>query len=465
MSSAVQPQQQIQPQPLKDHPAMPAFLADLGDIPVITDPMLLKQKSRDFFWFSPILKPELEDRLADIVVVPRDREDLVKVASACARHRIHLTVRGGGTGNYGQAVPLFGGVILDMTQLSGVVWTKPGAGRFEAGAKLLDIDRALLAERSELRFHPSTRAQATIGGYVAGGAGGIGSCTWGQLADPGAVIALEVLTVEEEPRFIELRARDALKVMHAYGVNGIITQVEMPLAPLQPWAERIFAFPSLNAAAKFGMALTAAEGIAKKLVSIHDGRIPPMIKRLKAIVPEGQAIAIVMVSEPQAKAAEDIAADFGGHVAFERSNADMEAATFESHAALPPLYEYTWNHTTLWALKADPSITYLQVRYPQGREVEIVDYLAAKFGDEVIFHLEFQRRFGRVFVSSLPLVRYTTRERFAEIIAEIEAAGASLSDAHTYRLADAGWKRVDAPQAEFRAEADPFRLMNPGKLG
>ncbi len=60
------------------------------------------------------------------------------------------------------------------------------------------------AGRWELRFHPSTRKQATIGGFIAGGAAGCGSCTWGQISDPGAVIALEVVTVEETPRVIEL---------------------------------------------------------------------------------------------------------------------------------------------------------------------------------------------------------------------------------------------------------------------
>ena len=96
-------------------------------------------------------------------------------------------MRGGGTGNYGQAVPLEGGVILDMSGLDRVVRWCPAAGRFEAGARLLDIDKALRPERWELRFHPSTRKQATIGGFIAGGAAGCGSCTWGQIADPGAV--------------------------------------------------------------------------------------------------------------------------------------------------------------------------------------------------------------------------------------------------------------------------------------
>ena len=55
---------------------------------------------------------------------------------------------------------------------------------------------------------------------------------WG--TSMGAVTALQVMTVEAEPRLIELRGKDILKVMHAYGVNGIITEVEVPLAPARP---------------------------------------------------------------------------------------------------------------------------------------------------------------------------------------------------------------------------------------
>ncbi len=440
------------------------FDALLGSVEKVTSERLLRQKSRDFFWFSPILKPQLDDKLADAVVVPTTQEELATVASACAATRTPLTVRGGGTGNYGQAVPLAGGVVVDMTKLSRTVWVKPGAGRFEAGANLLDIDRTLRPDRWELRFHPSTRAQATIAGFVAGGAGGVGSCTWGQISDPGAVTALKVMTVEETPRLIELAGRDIYSVLHAYGVNGIITEVEVPLAPWHPWAERIFTFDSLSDAARFGRAFCSAEGIAKKLISVHDPRIPPLIKRLRAFVPQGRAMVIVMVSEPQAPAAERMAREMGGDVVFERDNPSAEAAAFDQKGDLPPIYEYSWNHTTLWALRQDPDFTYLQVRFPADRELEIIDKLSRTLGDEVIFHLEYQRRFGRVFVSSLPLVRFTTPERLGELCKIIEDAGADLADPHTFKLKDAGWKRIDAPQAQFKRDADPYDLMNPGKI-
>src|SRR5713101_10155258 len=90
---------------------------DLDDIPILEDPGSLRIRSRDFFWFSPILKESLEDKRAEIVVVPRDKADVMRLAAACAKHRVALTVRGGGTGNYGQAVTPAGGVVLDMTKL------------------------------------------------------------------------------------------------------------------------------------------------------------------------------------------------------------------------------------------------------------------------------------------------------------------------------------------------------------
>ena len=449
------------------HPALAALRAELADLTLYDDAPSLRMHSRDFFWFSPVLKPDLEGKQAELVVLPRDKAELRRVASACARHRVPVTVRGGGTGNYGQAVPLEGGVVLNMTRLNRIVSTRLGAGRFEAGANMLDIDKGLAPLGQELRMHPSTRAQATIGGFVAGGAAGAGSCTWGQIDNLGAVIAVEVMTVEPEPRLIELRGPDILKVMHAYGVNGIITEVEVPLAPAHDWAERIAIFDTLQKAAEFGQAFTECDGIAKKLVSIHDPRIAPYLRRLAPWLGENKAFAILMVSEPQGDELDRLVAQMGGTVTFARGAAEARAAAFGEHrekGAPGPLYEYTWNHTTLHALKVDPSITYLQLRFPPLRNLELLAWAERHFHEDVLFHIEFQRRQGKVYHSSLPLVRFTTAERLHEIMAQADAAGIQVSNPHSWVLNNAGWKQIDAPQPEFKRLADPLGLMNPGKL-
>ncbi len=445
-------------------PVPSSLREQLRDIQLLDDPGSLRMRSRDFFWFSPILKEALEGKRADIIAVPCDKAEVMRIAAACARHRVPLTVRGGGTGNYGQAVPLKGGVVLDMARLDRMIWHRPGVGRFAAGARMLEIDRMLAPSGHELRFYPSTRQHATIGGFVAGGAAGAGSCTWGQIADPGAVLGVEVVTVEETPRAIELRGRDVLKVMHAYGVNGIITEVEVPLAPSHPWCERIALFPSLSAAARFAHAFTECDGIAKKLVTVHDPQVVPYLRRLAGYAEPGAAMVIVMVAEPQAEAFELLVADHSGKITFRRSAEEARKVAFVENSGLQPLYEFTWNHTTLHAIRIDPTITYLQLRFPPANNLELVDWVAERFRNEVLLHLEFQRRFGKVTCSSLPLVRYTTSARLDAIMAELEAKGVAVSNPHTFVLDNAGWKRVDAPQSEFKRMADPYGLMNPGKL-
>lgn len=442
----------------------PAIKSALGRIPHADDGATLRLKSRDFFWFSPILKQELEDRQADLIVSPETEEDVIAVARVAARFRVPITIRGGGTGNYGQAVPLQGGIVLDISGLSDTLWVKPGVGRFQAGARLIQIDRDLKVDNQELRFHPSTRKQATLGGFIAGGAAGAGSCTWGQISDLGTVLALKIVTVEANPRVIELRGTDVYKVMHAYGVNGIITEIEIALAPAHDWAERIIAFDTLKAAAAFGQDFTARDAIAKKLVSIHDPRIADGIKRLKPLIPGGKAMALVMVSEPQAETLEDLATTHGGTTVYRRTAEEADRVAFDGVGDLPPLYEYSWNHTTLHWLRHDPTITYLQLRFPPGRNLELLEWVETTFPDELILHLEFQRRFGAVTHSALPIVRYSTRERLYDIIATLNARDVAVSDPHTYLLNNAGWKRVDSGAAAFKREADPHGLMNPGKL-
>ena len=74
------------------------FLADISGIAVASDEATLKLKSRDFFWFSPILKPLLEEKRARAVVRPSNRDELRRVMASACRHRVPLTTRGGGTG-------------------------------------------------------------------------------------------------------------------------------------------------------------------------------------------------------------------------------------------------------------------------------------------------------------------------------------------------------------------------------
>jgi hypothetical protein len=87
----------------------------------------VKRMSRDFHWFSPVLKRQLEDKQADAVVRPRDEEELRLLVAACVQHQLPLIMRGGATGNYGQLVPLEGGILVDMSSVMAQYVHRPGS--------------------------------------------------------------------------------------------------------------------------------------------------------------------------------------------------------------------------------------------------------------------------------------------------------------------------------------------------
>jgi FAD/FMN-containing dehydrogenase len=433
-----------------------SFLGDLGAVPIIVEPQIVRRRSRDFFWYSPILNEQLRGKSAEVVVAPRSEADVITVARAAARHGVPLTPRGGGTGNYGQAVPLAGGAVVDFSGMSRIIWMKPGVVRVEAGAKMGAIDEALSPSGFELRMHPSTKRTATIGGFVAGGSGGVGSIAYGGLRDPGNVGAARIVTVEREPRVIELRAEAAQKINRAFGTTGLITELEMPLAPSWPWIDVIVACDEFLAAVETGLAVALADGIVKKLVTPIAWPIPEAFGDIAACCPHGKSLLIAMIAAPSLEAFRALIGR-GGAITY-------QAPTDES-AGKTPLYEYCWNHTTLHMLRKDRSLTYLQCLFPHDHLVPTVKQMVATFGDEVLHHLEFSRYAGHVTASALPIVRYRSPQRLYEIIAIYEAAGVFIANPHVYTLEDGSrYRRADADQLGFKAEVDPYGLLNPGKM-
>jgi hypothetical protein len=129
-----------------------------------------------------------------------------------------------------------------------------------------------------------------------------------------------------------------------------------------------------------------------------------------------------------------------------------------------PIYELSWNHTTLHALRIDPTITYLQILYPPPGHLDLVEKMHRQFGDEVMIHLEFVRFEGEIACFGLPIVRFTTEERLDAIIRYHEDHGCPIFNPHAYTLEEGGMRQIDHSQLAFKREADPAGLLNPGKM-
>ena len=434
-----------------------ALRSALEGIACLDAPADRTRLSRDFYWFSPILKEQLDGKLADLVVQPATQEEVLRVVAACARAGVALTPRGLGTGNYGQAVPLRGGVVLDLSRLKQVLWAKPGAVRAEAGARLSEVDIETRKIGWEQRMLPSTFRGATIGGFYCGGGVGIGSNNYGMLKEPGNVLGVKALSMEAEPRVVEYRGREAIDLHHAYGVNGIILEVELALASALPWIECIVSFADFNAAAAFAQTLGESDGIVKKGISAHQWPLPQSYRPLKDVLREGESVVMTLVAEHSEEAFRELARAAGGAVIYAN---DARAPG----AKKITLQEFMWNHATLHALRAGEPVTYLQLGYPQGRNLELVKRISAVFGDEIVQHLEFIRVQGRITCSGLPIVRWHDEARLRAVMRQLEEEGVYIADPHTWMVEDGGKKSINPRHVEIKAAMDPAGLLNPGKL-
>ena len=433
----------------------PAVARDLAGLNLLTDARSRQQLSRDFYWYSPALAAHLDGCRADLVVRTSTEADVIQVARVAARHRAPLTVRGGGTGNYGQCVPLVGGLVLDVTGMMRVLDLQPGRLTAQCGARMFDLEMAARETGQALKMWPSTWRVATIAGFIAGGFGGIGSTAHGVLRDEGNLIRCRVVTVEPEPRVIELHGADIQKVHHAYGTNGIITEVEVALAPAVDWVHTIALFPRYRAV--LDAAAEASRATESFLMSAVDARFAPFYGALREHFPGGRHALFAMIAPGSMGEWRRLVAERGGEVTLAMSEAELEAA------GLPPAYECAYNHTTLQALKADRSWTYLQVAYPQPFDPAIVERHLERFGDEVWQHQEFARMYGQHATFGLLLAKWQGLERQYELIRSIESDGCTIFNPHVMTIEDGGMKTIDTAQIEFKKRADPLGLMNPGK--
>jgi FAD/FMN-containing dehydrogenase len=425
---------------------------------VVTDPALVERLSKDFYWYSPVLKRQLEDLHADVVVQPENAEQIEAVLRFAYAHAIPVTARGAGTGNYGQAVPLRGGIVLDLAKMNRILEIEPaGVARCEPGARLGAIETAARKVGWELRCYPSTYVKATVGGFLAGGSGGIGSVRNGVLRDPGMVVAVDILTMEAEPRRLTLEGANVLEVLHAYGTNGIMVECRLALAPKTSWAQLAAAFPTWEACYDFSEAIAYDDAYIKRLVTPFEWPIPSFFTPVKRLIPDGCAMVFMEIEDSQLDAVRAAAETAGGQVTFAQPYAEPRQP--------PQLSDYTWNHTTLWAIKKDPAWTYLQAGFDRDHARDQFREIKAHFPTEFYFHIEFLRSGGGpVGPGSIPVVRFTNEERLQEIIDTCRGFGVLISNPHVYTVEDGGRCVGDPIQTAAKHRYDPHGLFNPGKL-
>ena len=436
--------------------ALKSILGDGGR--VIAEPLVVEQLSKDFYWYSPVLRRLLDGKLGDVVVQPVDALEVQRIVRYCYAEAIAVTARGAGTGNYGQAVPLQGGVVLDLARMDRIEAIQPqGVAVCQPGVRLGVLENEARKSGWELRCYPSTVVKASVGGFVAGGSGGIGSVANGGLRDFQTVRALEVVTMEPEPRIILHEGEAVHDILHAWGTNGVITRIWLALAHAVEWSQCVVAFDTHDAAFDFSEKIANGLQWTKRLVTTFEWPIPSFFTPILKYAPAGKSLIFFLIASNQCAALEAAAGAAGGSIPY--------SGVYQGLNARPLLSDYTWNHTTLWAMRADDAYTYLQCGFDPAGVRDQMRQLRARFGTEILFHMEFMKNgTGQVIPGAIPLVYFTTEERLNEMIDFCREIGVFVANPHVNNVEGGGRYRADNVQLLAKQRYDPKGLLNPGKM-
>jgi alkyldihydroxyacetonephosphate synthase len=231
-----------------------ALSSALGDA-VITAGPDLDAYTADTYWpalhakaaGAPIARP-------DVVVRPRTEEDVATVVAIGHEHRVPVVAWGGGSGTQGGALPIRGGIVVDLRSLDEVIEVDEQSMTVtvQAGKNGRELEAELNARGLMLPHYPASVEWATVGGYVAARGSGVLSTRYGKIED--LLLSLRVATPATGMLDTVSAPRHAVGpeltqlFVGSEGTLGIITRVTLQVVPM-PESRRFaaVAFPTVGA--------------------------------------------------------------------------------------------------------------------------------------------------------------------------------------------------------------------------
>lgn len=420
--------------------ALAAELRDLlGPAAVGDTDQALDRATRDGSYLSPVISEQLPLGRAQLVAYPADAEQIAVVVGAAVRHGVPVTPRGKGTANYGQTIPMAGGLVLDTSKAKAIVEVGDGFLTAEAGATLVQLERAANEAGQQLLMYPST-SNSSLGGFVSGGSGGTGSIKNGML-HTGFVKALDVVHAVPDAHLVHVEGADADPYVHNYGTAGIIARLTIALEPIQEWLAFFASFPDFEQALALIRPFAAIEP-TPRLVSAD-------LPTLAAALPDDPAIP---AGRSSLRAILDVATIDEARALVESVGGTVEDVR-EGAQATMKLSMMSYNHPIEYLQKAHPD-RYFHVEVSGDALIDDIDGVHAVYPGGML-HIEAQR--GRPI--GMLAGEYTSAEDVYAGFAKLEALGVVYHNPHQW-FVDFEPERT----AALAATTDPQGLLNPGKL-
>jgi glycolate oxidase subunit GlcD len=444
----------------------------LGDEAVAVDEATRLAHSGDK-WFA--------SREPDVVVFPRNTEQVSQLLRFAQEKRIPVTARGAGFGYVGGCVPVEAGIVLSFARMNRIkeISFADAIAVVEPGVITGDLQAAARQHRLFYPPDPASLHDCSIGGNVATNAGGPRCLKYGVTRH--YVIGLEVVLAGGEVLRTGGRVHknktgfDLIGLfVGSEGLLGVVTEITVRLLPLPPARATLSAaFATMSEAAAAVQAIFAA-GFLPSSLEIADQFTLEAARRDRGsgVIPEGNAHLLVDVDgQPESVAAE--AAALESLLAERKPNSltrAIDEAGSEKLWALRREFSNSLRATGLTKLNQD-------IVVPRSRLVDLADFAA---------QLQLRHGFpvatfghagdGNIHVNIMadryddPAVRDRVQAALDELFAQVLAWGGVITGEHGIGLAKKRWWPEATSQVtrnlhqRLKQTLDPHNILNPGKF-
>jgi glycolate oxidase len=419
-----------------------------------------------------------------LVLQPESTEAVSDILRHCNERRIAVTARGAGTGLSGGALPVHGGIALDMRRMNRIlnIDRRNFQVTTEPGVITQELQEAVKAQGLFYPPDPASKGSCFIGGNVAENSGGPKALKYGVVKD--YVLNLEVVLPNGE---VMWTGANVLKNSTGYNLTQLITGSEGTLAVITKIVLRLIPHPThdLSMLVPFRSAEDACRAVNEIFLA---GLTPSALEFM-----ERDALELTM--RYTGSTAIPLPDDIAAHLLIEEDGndaaqlmTDMERmADIVSRFDIgePLLAESHEEKERLWSLrrKVGEAVRAHSVKKEEDTVVpraelpallHFVKELGRKYGFQSVcfghagdgnLHVNILR--GDL---SEPFWKEELPKAIHELFAEVVRLGGTLSGEHGIGYVQRGYMDIAFSKAQLRlmreikAVFDPNRILNPGKI-
>lgn len=451
-----------------------ALRALLGEDAVRTEEAVRERYGRD----------ETEDLLfpPEVVVLPRNPQEVAAVLRLASEHRIPVTPRGAGTGLSGGALPVQGGILLSLERLDRirVIDERNLVAEVEAGVVTGELQRRVEEVGLFYPPDPASRESCQIGGNLAEDSAGPRALKYGSTRR--YVLGLEVVLADGTLLRIGGANR---KDVTGYNLTQLLVGSEGTLGVITAATLRLLAKPKarLTLALPFGDLEKGARAVAEILRAGLDPAACEILERralevVAALTPLPQEIqgreALLLLEldgdDPdrlleRAAAVAELGESLGGGEPLVAQDPADQRRLWEIRSRVAEAvrhYSVYKEADTVVPIGRLAELVKIARRVAEGHGLEAICYGHAGDGN---LHVNLVR-------GDLPATEWESRRDRAEeeLFREVVALGGALSGEHGI-----GWTQrrllpmgLPAPALDLmrriKQAFDPLGILNPGKI-